>query len=66
MIIKVIESGKLKEVEISKAVTVSELAKRLNIVMPSYIAKINNIIVPDTEKVKEKDEVEFFKIISGG
>lgn len=66
MRIKVIESSIAKELNLDRSISVSELAKRLNIVMPSYIAKINNRIVPDTEKIKEKDEVEFFKIISGG
>ncbi len=66
MKIKVIESINTKELELDGTLTVSELARKLNIVMPAHIAKINNRIVPDTEKVKEKDEVEFFKIISGG
>ena len=66
MKIKVLESARLKEMELDRSITVSELANRLGIVMPSYIAKINNKIVPDTTKVKAKDEVEFFKIISGG
>lgn len=66
MRIKVIESAKTREMDIKKPITVSELAKRLDITMPSYIARINNRIVPDTERLKNKDEVEFFKIISGG
>lgn len=66
MKIKVIEADITKDVNIDRPLTVSELAKKMDIVLPSYIAKINNRIVPDTERVKDKDEVEFFKIISGG
>ena len=66
MKIKVIEPSKIKEMDLDRPISVSELAKKLHIVMPSHLVRINNKIVPDTEKVKNKDEVEFFKIISGG
>lgn len=66
MKIKVKKDGKIKRVKIGKNATVSELAKDLGITFQNYIVRINDKIVPDDEKLKEKDEVEFFRVISGG
>lgn len=66
MKIKIIHENKKKEIQLEKKITISELAKRLNIVMPNYIVKLNNKIVPEDEILNNGDTVEFFKVISGG
>lgn len=66
MKIKVIQENKKREVKLDKKISISELAKRLDIVMPNYIVKLNNKIVPEDEVIADGDVVEFFKVISGG
>lgn len=57
---------KRKEVKVKDGVTVLKLAEKLKLNLPSHIAKLNDQIVPDDEKMSDGDEVEFFKVISGG
>ncbi len=66
MKVKINDNGQIREVDIKNASTVAEAAKKVKIILPSYLAKLGNRIVPDTQKLKESDEIEFFKIISGG
>ncbi|MBS3051773.1 MAG: MoaD/ThiS family protein [Candidatus Aenigmarchaeota archaeon] len=66
MKIKINDNGQMREINISGASTVAEAAKKAKINLPSYLAKIKNNIVPDTQKLNKNDTVEFFKIISGG
>ncbi len=66
MKIKINDNGQMREINISGASTVAEAAKKAKINLPSYLVRIKNRIVPDTQKLNEKDTIEFFKIISGG
>jgi len=64
--IKIIENNKVKEINVKEGLTIVELAKILDLVLPCYIPKINDKTVPDDEKLKEGDKVVFFKVIGGG
>jgi len=66
MKIKVILDGKAKLLNGKKGMSIAELAKENGIVLSNYIVKVNDVIVPEDEKVGEKDKIEFFKVISGG
>jgi sulfur carrier protein ThiS len=66
MKIKVVIDGKEKVLEYKKGMRIVDLARENNIVLSNYIVKVNDAIVPEDEKVKEKDRIEFFKVISGG
>jgi sulfur carrier protein ThiS len=66
MKIKVVIEGKEKMLEYKKGMRIVDLARGNNIVLSNYIVKVNDVIVPEDEKVKEKDRIEFFKVISGG
>lgn len=66
MKIKVVIEGKEKMLEYKKGMRIVDLARENNIVLSNYIVKVNDVIVPEDEKVKEKDRIEFFKVISGG
>jgi len=66
MKIKVVIDGKEKVLEYKKGMRIVDLARENNIVLSNYIVKVNDAIVPEDEKVKEKDRIEFLKVISGG
>lgn len=66
MKIKIIENNKFKEMDVKKGLTIAELARKLEIVLPTYIPKVNGKIVPDDEKLNEGDKISFFKVVSGG
>ena len=66
MKIKVKKNEKTREIKIKKNITVSELAKQLNITLQNHIVKVDDRLVPDDEKLKEGNTVEFFIVISGG
>ncbi|MEW6095753.1 MAG: MoaD/ThiS family protein [bacterium] len=66
MKIKVIHESKIKKVKIDSKMSVAKLAKKLDVILPNYIVKLNNKIVPEDEMVKDGDTIEFFKVISGG
>jgi sulfur carrier protein len=66
MKIKVVIDGKERVLKYKKGMKVADLARENNIVLSNYIVKVNDAIVPEDEKVKEKDKIEFLKVISGG
>lgn len=67
MKIKIIkEQSGAKEVKLAQSISVSELAKKMDIVLPNYIVRVNNKIVPEDEKVADGDVIHFFRVISGG
>ncbi|MEM5777626.1 MAG: MoaD/ThiS family protein [Candidatus Aenigmatarchaeota archaeon] len=66
MKIKVIFEGKIKQLKAVKGMSIAELARYNDIVLSNYIVKVNNIIVPEDEKINEKDKIEFLRVISGG
>jgi sulfur carrier protein ThiS len=49
-----------------EASTVKELAKKLNISLNEFLVIINNEIAIEDSKLKDKDEVKFLSVISGG
>ena len=49
-----------------KATTVRELAKKLDISLNEFLVTINNEIAIEDSKLKDKDEVKFLSVISGG
>ena len=51
------------EVEVK---TIKELAKKLNISLNEFLVTINNEIAIEDSKLKDKDEVKFLSVISGG
>ncbi|MCX8178725.1 MAG: MoaD/ThiS family protein [Candidatus Aenigmarchaeota archaeon] len=65
MKIKLVVEGKNKTIVIKKS-NIIDLAKNQGIVLSNYIVRVNNKIVPEDEKLKDGDVVEFFKVISGG
>jgi sulfur carrier protein len=66
MKIKVVIDGKERVLKYKKGMKVADLARENNLVLSNYIVKVNDAIVPEDEKVKEKDKIEFLKVISGG
>jgi len=64
MKIKVIIDGKTKKLELSKPITILELAEKLNIVLPCFIVKVNGKIVPEDDEAM--GTIEFVRITSGG
>ncbi|MFH8080899.1 MAG: MoaD/ThiS family protein [Candidatus Aenigmatarchaeota archaeon] len=66
MKIKIIFEGKKRVVEYRKNMSIIELAKKNNIILPNYVVKINGELVPEDEKIKENDKIEFIRITSGG
>ncbi|MEM5801047.1 MAG: MoaD/ThiS family protein [Candidatus Aenigmatarchaeota archaeon] len=66
MKIKVILEGKVKQLKAEKGMSIAELAKKNGIILSNYIVKVNDAIVPEDEKINEKDKIEFLKVISGG
>ena len=65
MKIKLVVEGKSKTVKTNK-LNIIDLAKSQKIVLSNYIVRVNDRIVPEDEKIKDGDVVEFLKIISGG
>lgn len=65
MKIKLVVEGKIKTITIKKS-SIIDLAKNQGIVLSNYIVRVNDKIVPEDEKLKDGDVVEFFKVISGG
>lgn len=49
-----------------EANTVKELAEKLNISLNEFLVTINNEIAIEDSKLKDKDEVKFLSVISGG
>jgi len=49
-----------------EARTVKELAEKLNISLNEFLVTINNEIAIEDSKLKDKDEVKFLSVISGG
>ncbi|MBU5688212.1 MAG: MoaD/ThiS family protein [Candidatus Aenigmarchaeota archaeon] len=66
MKIKVIFEGKVKQLKAEKGMSIVELARKNGIILSNYIVKVNDVIVPEDEKINEKDKIEFLKVISGG
>ncbi|MBU5688728.1 MAG: MoaD/ThiS family protein [Candidatus Aenigmarchaeota archaeon] len=66
MKIKVIFEGKVKQLKAEKGMSIAELARKNGIILSNYIVKVNDVIVPEDEKINEKDKIEFLKVISGG
>jgi len=56
-------TNEYKEIE-SK--TIKELAQKLNINLNEFLVTINNEIAIEDSKLKNKDEVKFLSVISGG
>lgn len=50
----------------TKGLTIHELARKLGVVLPNYIVKINNKLVPENEEIANGDSVHFMKVVSGG
>jgi sulfur carrier protein ThiS len=65
-LMKIIVDGKKQSVKIGKEKTVSDVASQLNVLLQNYLVKKNDEIVPDTEIVTDKDNIEFLKVVSGG
>ncbi|MEM0473138.1 MAG: MoaD/ThiS family protein [Candidatus Aenigmatarchaeota archaeon] len=65
MKIKLVVEGKSKTITIKKS-SIIDLAKNQGIILSNYIVRVNDKIVPEDEKLKDGDVVEFFKVISGG
>jgi sulfur carrier protein len=66
MKIKVVIDGKERLLNYKKGMRIADLARENNIILSNYIVRVNDAIVPEDEKVKEKDKIEFLKVISGG
>ncbi len=66
MKIKVVIEGKEKVLDFKKGDSIADLARKNGIILSNYIVRVNESIVPEDEKVKEKDRIEFLKVISGG
>tara|TARA_Y100000034_G_C6805345_1_gene361584 strand:- start:643 stop:837 length:195 start_codon:yes stop_codon:yes gene_type:complete len=49
-----------------EANNIKELAKKLNISLNEFLVTINNEIAIEDSKLKDKDEVKFLSVISGG
>ena len=49
-----------------EASTVKELAQKLDINLNEFLVTINNEIAIETSKLKDKDNVKFLSVISGG
>ena len=49
-----------------EATTIKELAKKLEINLNEFLITINNEIAIEDSELKDKDEVKFLSVISGG
>ena len=49
-----------------EAITIKELAKKLEINLNEFLITINNEIAIEDSELKDKDEVKFLSVISGG
>ena len=58
--------NKEKTVEISDNATVRDLLAKMNINPVTVIASRNTNIIPEDEKIKDKDTIKLFSVISGG
>lgn len=58
--------NKEKKVELKKAITIAELMKKLEINPSEVIPVRNNEVVTESSKIKDKDEIKFLSVISGG
>lgn len=66
MKLKVITLDKTQTIEMKSSSTVADLFKKLNMNPETYIVKRGKKIIIETEKLKDKDVIEFIKIVSGG
>jgi len=66
MKIKVVIDGKERVLSYKKGMKIADLARENNIILSNYIVRVNNVIVPEDEIVKEGDKIDFLKVISGG
>jgi sulfur carrier protein len=66
MKIKVVIDGKERQLNYKKGMRIADLARENNIILSNYIVRVNDNIVPEDERVGEKDKIEFLKVISGG
>ena len=58
--------NKEKTVEVSNNATVKDLLAEMNINPVTVIASRNSNIIPEDEKIKDKDSIKLFSVISGG
>ena len=49
-----------------EATTIKEVAKKLEINLNEFLITINNEIAIEDSELKDKDEVKFLSVISGG
>lgn len=49
-----------------KASNVTELLKKLNINPGTVLVIKNNALVPESEKLNDKDEIKIISVVSGG
>lgn len=66
MKIKVRDGKTTKEMRIDTNMTIADLSKKMSIMLSEHIIRVNNEIVPDNEKLRDGDVIEFMKVISGG
>lgn len=58
--------NKTQKVNLKAGAKIADLLKQLKINKEEVITIINNEIVTENEKIKEKDNVKFLSVISGG
>ena len=64
--IRITYEGKNHDVELSEGSTVEDAIKHIDINPETVLARRGKEIVPDSEKVKERDRIELMRIVSGG
>ncbi|MBS3172115.1 MoaD/ThiS family protein [Candidatus Woesearchaeota archaeon] len=57
---------KTKETKIIESDNIKGIAKKLNLNLEEFIIVRNNELVSETVKLKDKDEIKFLSVISGG
>ncbi len=57
---------RIREIEIEKGLTVSELLDKLDIEKQEVLVARNGQIISESHKVKDGDELNIFDVIAGG
>lgn len=57
---------KNKETRIVESDSVKDIAKKLNLNLDEFIIVRDNELVSENVKLKDKDEIKFLSVISGG
>jgi sulfur carrier protein ThiS len=61
-----IESRDFKKTVETKAKTVKELLKEMNLLVENFVVSKDGEIVPESEKIKHNSRLKLYPVISGG